>query len=335
MNHEARNDINTLLNNGDFVGSSWDGPLWTPYAERIASHYQRIVPWYSSLSSDLTTPPSRRTVLTRPYQHDVLIFGASALVTGGTNGVNGQLILLQVTHEETGLTWASPNILNSAPLPAYAGVNLERTPVLRLPDVFFLPKNTQLRLDWSAVLSATQAFNARITFVGVQLIDPFDGNPPREIVMPDGKTINVGDRIPWFGTAGLGRRSDAESLQGPGFILQGGEQRVQYLAPADCDIEIHDLYANFITNIFSGAAPDLVVKIVDMGTETNWNPVKSPIQSIFGDETNINPALPFTKPYLLKKNHRISILMQHNNGPGGGSITDGLLTLRGVRLCEF
>lgn len=146
MNGERR-DIDTLLNNGDFVGSSWDGPLWTPYAERIASHYRRIVPWYSSLSSGLSAPPSRNTVLTRPYQHDVLIFGCSAFVTGGVTDTDGQSIYLQVTHDETGLTWATPNVLNSAPLPAYAGINLRRTPILRLPDVFFLPKGTTLRLD--------------------------------------------------------------------------------------------------------------------------------------------------------------------------------------------
>jgi hypothetical protein len=327
-----RNDINTLLNNGDYIGSDWRGPLWTPYSERIASRYKTIVPWYMSASSGLTAPPSRNTVLTRPYQHDVLIFGASARVEEETVGNDGQFIYLQVTHEETGLTWAAPNVLNSAPLPAYAGINLRRTPLLRLPNAFFLPKHTTLRLDWSAVAFADQAFDARLTFVGVQLIDPFEGHAPTHVTMPDGNTIRVGNRIPWLGTCGLGRRIDAAALQGPGYILAGGEQRAQYLPPADCDIEIHDLYGNFVT---VETTTNLVIKMVDMGTDTNWNPTRSPVAAIFGSELGVNPALPFVKPYLLKTDHRINIVAQNNVGAGGGSITNGLMTLRGVRLCEF
>lgn len=334
MNGETRNDINTLLNNGDFVGSAWDGPLWTPYAERIGGHYRRIVPWYMSVSSGLSTPlPDRNTVLTRPHQHDVLIFGCSARIIDATVGNDGQFILLQVTHEETGLTWAAPNILNSAPLPAYAGIDLRRTPVLRLPDVFFLPKGTTLRLDWSAVLFTDQAFDARLTFVGVQLIDPFAGHAPKTVMMPDGKTIRVGDRLPWFGTCGLGRRNDTSALQGPGFFIIGSSQREQFLTSADCDVEIHDLYHNFGNTGVNTA--NLVVKIVDMGTPTNWNPTRSPVAAIFGDEISVNPGLPFTKPYLLKKNHRLYILQQNNVTAGGDQIDNGLFTVRGVRLCEY
>lgn len=328
MNCE-RDDINTLLNNGDFVGSSWMGPLWTPYAERIASHYRRIVPWYQTTPSGLSAPPSRNTATTRPHEHDVLIFGASAFVTGGTTDLDGQSIYLQVTHNETGLTWATPNVLNSAPLPAYAGINLRQTPVLPLPDVFFLPKHTTLRLDWSAVAFADQAFNAQLTFVGVQLIDPFSGQAPREIVMPDGKMIRVGDRVPWFGTCGLGERDNSTALQGPGFNINSLEQRAQFLVSADCDVEIHDLYANFVGQ-FDMAS--LLVKLVDMGTPTNWNPTKSPVTSIFGGELDVNPALPFTKPYLLKKNHRLNILSLLN---GAFDVLNGLFTIRGVRLCEY
>lgn len=326
--------MDTLLNNGDFIGSSWDGQFWTPYAERIASHYRRIVPWYMSVSSGLSTPlPSRNTVLTKHAQYDVLIFGASAFVTEAVTDADGQSIYLQVTDEETGLSWATPNILNSAPLPAYAGINLRRTPVLRLPDAYFLRARTTLRLDWSAVAFADQAFSARLTFVGVQLIDPFSGETPREITMPDGKTIRVGDRVPWFATAGLGRRLPGNALQGPGYFLSGGEQRAQYFPSADCDVEIHDLYANFLF----GAIDDdnLVVKLVDMGTDTNWNPTRSPASSIFGDELHIDPALPFTKPYLLRKGHQINIIMQNNVASGSGIVDNGLFTLRGVRLCEY
>lgn len=332
MSNERR-DIDTLLNNGDFIGSSWDGQLWTPYSERIASHYRQIVPWYMSASSGLSAPPSRNTVLTRPYQHDVLIFGASARVLNETVGNEGQFILLQVTHEETGLTWATPNVVNAAPLPAYAGIDLNQTPVLRLPDAFFLPKGTTLRLDWSATFFANQAFDARLTFVGVQLIDPFAGEAPRTIVMPDGKTIRVGDRVPWLGTCGIGERADSEALQGPGFFMADLQQRAQFLVSADCDIEIHDLYYN-VANTGTDIA-NLVVKIVDMGTPTNWNPTKSPVAAVFGDELSVNPGLPFTKPYLLKKSHRINILSQLNLDAGGAGISNGLFVLRGVRLCEY
>ena len=332
MNGERR-DIDTLFNNGDFVGSSWTGPLWTPYGERIASHYRRIVPWYLTVASDLAAPPSRNTVTTRPYQHDVLIFGASATVEEETTGNDGQFILLQVAHNETGLTWATPNVINAAPLPAYAGINLRSTPILPLPDVFFLPKHTTLRLDWSATFFADQAFDARLTFVGVQLIDPFSGESPREIVMPDGKTIRVGDRVPWFGTCGAGVRENAIALQGPGFTILAAQQRAQFVPPADCDIEIHNLYANFLLSA-DGDITNLVIKVVDMGTDTNWNPTRSPIASVFGSELGINPALPFTKPYLLKKGHRLNTLTQLNTD-GVGFVDNGLLVFRGVRLCEY
>lgn len=324
-----RNDINTLLNNGDYIGSDWMGPLWTPYSERIASHYRRIVPWYMSVSTNLTAPPSRNTVLTEHAQHDVLIFGASAVVTEAATDPDGQSIYLQVTDEETGLTWAAPNVLNSAPLPAYAGINLRRTSVLRLPDAYFLRKNTTLRLDWSATAFADQAFDARLTFVGVQLIDPFSGETPKEIVMPDGMTIRVGDRVPWFGTCGLGERDDATALEGAGFFMGALEQRAQFLVSADCDIEIHDCYANFVGKF---DMRDLLVKLVDMGTPTNWNPTKSPVTGVFGGELDINPGLPFVKPYLLKKGHRINVLSQLN---AAFSVSNGLLTFRGVRLCEY
>ena len=328
MNGE-RNDTNTLLNNGDFVGSSWTGPLWTPYGERIASHYRNIVPWYLTVASGLGAPPSRNTATTRPYQHDVLIFGCSATVEEETTGNDGQFILLQVTHNETGLTWATPNVVNAAPLPAYAGINLRSTPVLPLPDVFFLPKHTTLRLDWSATFFADQAHDARITFVGVQLIDPFEGHAPRTIMMPDDTTIRVGDRVPWFGTCGIGERDNVSGLQGLGFNLNPLEQRAQFLVSADCDVEIHDLYSNDVGEFDDD---DLLVKLVDMGTPTNWNPTKSPIEAVFGGERSVDPGLSFVKPYLLKKNHRISILSQDNIN---ADTVNGLLTLRGVRLCEY
>lgn len=328
----CRNDIDTLLNNGDWVGSSWRGPKWTPYANLIASHYKQIVPWYLTMPSGLSAPPSRNTNVTKPFLHDVLIFGCSAFVTGGTTGTNGQFILLQVTHEETGLSWCPPNVLNAAPLPAYAGINNNQTPIVPLPDAFFLPKHTSLRLDWAASFFADQAFDAKITFVGVQLIKPFSGEAPKQITMPSGHTINVGDRIPWFGTCGIGRRLNALALAGPGFVLAGGEQRAQYLPSVDCDVEIHDLYSNILSVVIDA---NLVIKLVDMGTDTNWNPTRSPIAAIFGNETSLNPALPFVKPYLLKKDHRINIVAQNNVGAGGGSVSNGLLTVRGVRLCEY
>lgn len=327
--------IDTLLNAGDFIRSAWVGPHLTPYGKRIADHYRVQVPWYLTVSSGLGTPPSRRTVVTRPYQHDVLIMGASALVTGA-NPDNGNFIYLQITHNETGLTWATPNVVNSAPLPAYAGINNNVMPIMALPEAFFLPKGTQLQLDWSAVAAVATNSNARLTFVGVQLINPINGHAPKHITMPDGKIIEVGSRLPWFGTTGIGFRANSFALQGVGFFLRSGEQTAQFLVPADCDIELHDLYANFLSG-FAGSTQtaELVVKIVDMGTATNWNPAKSPVGSIFGSELQVNPALPFTKPYLLRKNHRINILAQLNFNTGLETMENGLLTLRGVRLCEF
>src|SRR5262245_21917680 len=122
---------------------------------------------------------------------------------------------------------------------------------------------------------------------------------PLTVPMPDGRIIEVGSRIPWLGTTGVGLRDDTFASQGPGYALAPRNQRTQFLVSANCDVELHDLYANFITGAVNTA--NLVFKLVDMGTSTYWNPSKSPVTSIFGSELQVNPAMPFTKPYLLKK----------------------------------
>lgn len=334
-----RGSLDALLNAGDFIGSAWVGPRWTPYAERIASHYKNIVPWFLTVSSGLGTPPDRNTATTRPYQHDVLIMGCSAHVAGAAPD-NGNFIYLQITHQETGLSWAAPNVMNSAPLPAYAGINNSGMPIVALPDAFFLPKHTTLRLDWAAIAGPTNPpitinTNARITFVGVQLIGPFNGQAPKQVAMPDGKTINVGDRLPWFGTIGLGTPNGVSALQGRGFVLTTRQQRTQYIGPVDCDVELHDAYANFLAG-GTADSTNLFLKLVDRGTATYWNPSQSPVTSIFGSELQVNPAMPLSIPYLLRKDHRMQIVALNNvAGAGTSDIFNGLVTFRGVRLCEF
>lgn len=322
---------NSRLNSGDWIGSQLKGPHWTPYAQAIADCYPIQVPWYYTLPSNLTegvTFQRRRTETTSPQQHDVLIFGAYAIVRGA-GGDEGNFILLQVTHEETGIPWAVPNVIGAAVLPAIAGtVNVSTTPnpttILKLPEAFFLPRHNRLKLDWAqSVLDFGTNLDARITFVGVQLIG---GGPPEEISMPDGSVIPLGARLPWFVTLVMGDSSRFQ--QWLDWNLANNAEDLQFSPPQDCDIEIHDAY-------FSrpGGTTGVITKLTQMGSaNSTWTPVKAPIDAWAGNERQVNPALPFTKPFLLKTGQRIALLEQNNIG---FTLLWRMVTFRGVRLCRF
>jgi len=318
---------------GDWIGSQLKGPEWTPYAQAIAEHYPIQVPWFYTLPSNLTTTPQRQTVLTRPQQHDVLIFGASAIVRGGFFD-EGNYIFLQITHQETGIPWVVPNIVGSVPLPAIAGAvnvafNPNTTMTLKLPEAFFLPKHNRLKLDWIAQTDFANT-NALITFMGIQLIGR---ESPKEIKIPNGDTIPIGSRLPWFITLGLGEFLNSTS--GVFFALDANVQSAQFTAPQDCDIEIHDCYFNSKYENITGVNTDnLTLKLTEMGREGNWTPAPAPQTAVFGDERQVNPTLPFTKPFLLRAGHKLSFVDQNNLTPAA-SLVQGLLTFRGVRLCQY
>jgi hypothetical protein len=329
------------IQTGDKVGQQWSGPYWTPYAQAIADYYPNQVPWFLTARADLGAAaagvPSRLTVLTSPYLYDVLIFGA--MITGTATQV--PFIGIQVTHDQSGIPWAAPNVLPFIPLTAFGGLNVNATSLFRWPDAFFFPKHTRLKLDFSLIDTVIGNPDlVTVTFVGVQLIG---SEAPKWITMPNGSKIRADSRLPLFMTMGLGQRS------GQVFTLDVTQHRIQYLPPIGCDVEIHDLSSNLISAAFpisegvalTPGASSAVIKETVMGIEGGWTPNQTPVPAVFGGPggspdgslTQVYPALPYTKPFLLPKGHRIQLDMQNNSI--AGAFTNGYLTFRGVRLCEY
>lgn len=347
------------LTTGDWVGSAWRGPEWTPYAQAIADYYPIQVPWFLTLRVNLPDTGAalpRVTQVTRPYQHDMLIFGMAAVVTTAPFQTdNGNFIYLNITHQETGIPWVAPNTIGYSPLPAFAGVNLPTVgpsfanlspmPILKLPEAFFLPRHTVLKLDWTYIFSTGAPINrdAILTMVGVQLIDPTPGfKPPERIAMPNGEVIPVGARLPWFGTIPFGGRQGPTRGLLSNFQLPINQQLMQFLPPIDCNVEIHNVYANFLVSPTAydqaGGGFDasfLTTKLTDMRAPDDWTPGLSPSTAVFGAETQVDPAMPFTKSHLLKVGHRTAMAAQNNATAVASTVQRGTVTFRGVRLCEY
>jgi hypothetical protein len=132
------------------------------------------------------------------------------------------------------------------------------------------------------------------------------------------------------------RPSVAGSRSLGAFTLPAGEQAVQFLPPIDCNVELHDAYANFLASTVlppAASKPNFVVKIADMRAVGDWTPQLSPASAVFGNEEYVYPALPFAKPHLLKTDHRTALVVQNNDTTE--IVTQGSVTLRGVRLCEY
>lgn len=326
-------NFKSTSNWGDHLGSQLKGPEWTPYAQAIADGYPVQIPWFCTLPSNLVegvTFQDRKTVLTPPQQHDVLIFGAYATVSGPDVDDDGNFILLQITDEETGIPWVVPNVVGAAPLPTIAGsvhraaaaINL--TTVLRLPEAFFLRRHNRLKLDWSqSILDANRSYDALITLVGVRLVG---AAPPKEIAMPDGSVIAPGARLPWFMTLALGDKLRFEEWID--WEIDPFVEYLQFSSPQDCAVEIHDAYYN------RRRIPELGLmrtKLQIMGRPNSWTPQKPPLAAWTGDEAQVNPTLPFTKPFLLNPQHRIALIEQNLNFFSIWS----MVTFRGVRLCGF
>jgi len=329
---------NSAIPTGDFVGSSWGAsPFWTPYAEAIADHYPIQVPLYLTTSVDLVKSPGEIpfvTVVTRPNQYDVLIIGASAWFISVTVATENWTYV-NITHEESGIPWATPTRIGYIPLAALAGIGLRGfnfpMPIVRLPEAFFLPAHSKLKLDWT-VLNANLVgppvvITVKLTFVGVQLINNTPGfKAPSRVVMPNGEIIAVGSRLPWFATMPVG---EYQSRRIDDFQIDGANQVTQFTMSDDCDVEIHDAFSNASTDV----TKRLLAKISDTGEQTFWTPALTASQAIFGNQGDANPGRPFTKPYLLKSRHRLQTILQ--NAFFDIPLDSSVITYRGVRLCEY
>lgn len=346
------------IDTGDFVGSALRGPEWTPYAQAIADNYPIQVPWYLTKQQiqvrELIAVQQAPVVqITRPQLYDVLIMGMSVRISSA-DGVNdnGNFIYLQITDLETGIPWVAPNTIGYAPVLSFAGLNADPTagtfepmPVMKLPEAYFLPKGTRLRLEWFLLapsLVSPVNVTATLTMIGVQLINHAPGfTTPRKVTMPNGDEIEVGSRVPWFGCVPFGRRSitPGSARFNAAITLPDGEQVVQFLPPVNCPVEIHDAYANFLAPDVTPTGPDKTyfkVKLQDMMSRGDWTPETSPAPSVFGNETQVFPALPFCKPHLLKPEHRTAMVMLNTVSPPFSiDLSVGTVTLRGVRLCEY
>lgn len=350
------------IETGNLVTSMLRGPTWTPYARAIAEHYPIQVPWYLTKTVNLPDTGAvspRVTQITSPQRYDVLILGFSALVFNGVfQDDNGNFIYLNITDQETGIPWVAPNTIGFAPLPAFAGVNilapgpltlasLPVTPIIKLPEAFFLPKGVKLKLDWTAIASSVSLVNrsATLTMIGVQLINHTpDFKAPTHVTMPNGNKIPVGSRMPWFGCVPFGGKLSTGVIRGfNNFTLPIGRQLLQFFPPLDCNVELHDTYGNFLIsptayNGLAGAGFNttfLTMKYTDMGAESDWTPGLSPTPALLGKETDVEPVMPFPKPVYLQTGHRTAFTCQNNTTAVAGQVNQGTVTLRGVRLCEY
>jgi len=349
------------IETGDLVTSMLCGPKWSPYAQAIADHYPVQMPWYLTKTvnlSDTGAVSPRFTQITSPQLHDVLILGMSALVFNTPLFTdNGNFIYLNITDKETGIPWVAPNTIGYAPLPAFAGVNLptvgpslvnlSTTPIIKLPEAFFLPRGVQLKLDWTAIASNVSVVNrsASLTMIGVQLINPKQGSKaPSHVTMPNGDTIPVGSRMPWFGCVPFGGKLSTGVIRGfNNFTLPIGQQLLQFFPPLDCNVEMHDSYGNFLVSptAYDGLAGAgfpttfLTMKFTDMGAENDWTPGLSPTPALLGKETDVQPVMPFPKPAYLETGHRTAFTAQNNTTAVAGQVNQGTVTIRGVRLCEY
>ena len=353
-----------MLNSTGQLVSHFGGPEWTPYAEAIAAHYGVAVPFYLNVPTTLTGAVNeRRTVMTEPSQFDRLIFAAHVqacadgdeagedIVTEGGDDVitedgdeviteagaspasncGGQQVYLQVADDQTGLKWATVAPIDAAPMSAYAGSSENVMPLLKLPEVFFLPAGVRLRHDFK-VLAETMTGGV-ITWTGVQLTEPVNGKAPDFVVMPNGESIKVGSRIPWLAVVGLGREAQLASNQQ--FQLNSGRRYLAYTQNVDCDVEIIDIHAQFFLYVEELAGnPDLIqFALSDNGERQLWSQSFTPSRAFAGDTMKVFPALPLSKPYLLKKGHQLELTIL-NNGSGVG-VVNGFVVIRGVKRCSL
>ena len=334
-------------------------PRWTPYAEAIAANYRSVTQFFVNVPTALTgTADERKTVIVPAHQYDRLFFAAhvQACVDAGGDGdtviteggdtvitesgdtvitegggsspsmCGGQQVYLQVWDKGTGIKWASIAPIDAAPLSAYGGSSEEVMPLIKLPEAFFLPKNTDLRCDFS-VLNQT-IDGGRITWVGVQLAD---GQVPEYVDVEGLGSVKVGSRIPWFAVIGLGRQQINLSST---FQLNAGRRRIAYTMPTECDVEIHDLHGQFMISLEElSAAPDAIqFSLAETGQRRFWTQTFTPSRSMLGSTNKAFPVMPLPVPYLLKAGRKIELSV-FNNGSDG--VNDGFVVLRGVQRCSL
>ena len=322
-------DTQAELNQGNWINSYW-GPLLTPYARAICAKYRRVWPFYITVPTQLTnTVREERQVYTDPFLNDCLIIAGHTEIGNADNGDSGQQVFMQVSDLRSGLMWSTPGPIDCSPTTAYGGALNKPMPVELLPEAFFLPAHVRLKHLFKVIGSL--ATGGTFTWLGLQLIDPIDGQSPEHVQMPDGSVIRVGQRMPWFSTIGMG--TEISVLGSPNFVLGAGNFYSQYFPPMDCDVEIHSIHANWFTQADVDQSPaGVLIGLADKGQPQMWMPSRAPASQIMSDFNSAYPALPFAKPYLLKAGDRLQMTSLNTNAL---DINNAFTTIRGVRLCQY
>lgn len=319
-----------MLDSGNWI-TGYGGPVVSPYAQAIINEYDIAIPGYLTVQANLTATANERfNATSSPYQYDLLLIGAHLKGFAGSD--NGQFAFMNVWDRRSLLPWVTPSPIGWAPLTAFCGVNVQPTPILKLPEAYFLPAHVELNHNFYS-LTGAEIDPGTVTWVCVQLINR-NGRPgPGRVTLANGTQVNIGQRQPWFAPIGLGRLTYSAGTHE--WDILAGANYVSYTEPMDCDVEIHDVASAHIFEVGDSALdPDtLQFKISDMGDRDMWRPGRSPSTAVLGDFSQIYPALPFNKPYILKKGHRLQISVLNTNSTQG--YTNAFIVLRGVRLCEY
>lgn len=298
----------------------------SPYALGIAAQYKDVSPWFCTIPTTLTNVArEEKVVVTEPLDHDVLIVAGHSQID---DGFNGQNVLLQISDLSTGLLWTVPSAIQGSPSTAYGGVKSNVMPVIQLPEAFFLPAGVRLKHVWKTYGLAT---GGDFTWIGIRLKNPVGGVTPKTVVLPDGSTIPIGSRLPWFNTLGLGE--EISVIGSPAYVLGASNQFVGYSAPMDCPVSITGLSANwFVQSGVSTDPQNLLISVADKGQARFWSAGLGPSPSLLGDPASALPILPFTIPYELQPGDRMQFSVLNQNAL---ALNNGYLTLRGVRHCAF
>ncbi len=322
------------FDSGLFIGH-WGGPKISPYAQAIVDLYDIVVPYYLTVPFHLTGAHlERRYVVAPPYQYDSLLLGAAINGFGTVGSIpdSEQRTFMSVSDNRSKMPWVTPSPIAWAPMTSFGGLDIQPMPILKMPEAYFLPRNVSLVHDIYN-LTDEQSTNGTITWVGLQLTNHCNKPAPDCVALANGKTLKIGSRQPLWMPLPMGRESYVAGKTT--YTAVAGGNYIQYTEPLDCDAEIHGIVS---ANLFSFGDttldPDAVrIKVTDMGTREMWKPTKAPATAVVGNFTQALPSLPFNKPYILKKGHRLQVSMQ-NNMPSTG-LVNVFLTIRGVKLCEY
>ena len=297
----------------------------TPYAQGIVSQYATALPWFCTVPTNLTNVTREHQVVTiTPVEDDVLIIGAHCQIDDGDNGQN---VLLQVNDLKNGIFWSAPNAIFGTPATAYAGSKSNRISQVQLPEAYFLKAGTALRHQWKTYGLAT---GGTLTWIGLRLQNPIDGNSAEWAILPSGERVKVGSRLPWFCTVGLGE--EISVLGSPAYVLGASNLFCGKTAVQDCDIELTGLSANFFVQSDATTTPaDILISLTDSGNSRSWQTSKAPSTSMLGSPQTW-PVLPLYQPYKLRAGHSMKLAVHSNKSL---AINNAYVTFHGVRLCEF